>query len=70
MNEASHAIARLSTALDDLLAGKIDATKAASAAAIVSAQAKRIDAEVAMARHGGLLDVVKAEWTARLKQTT
>lgn len=68
MNAITHTTNRLSKVLDDLMAGKTDASTASAAASVVKAQAKLIDSEIAMARHGKMLDIVKPEWEKRLAQ--
>ena len=68
MNTVTQTTNKLTGVLDNLIAGKVDAATASAAASIVKAQAKLIDSEIAMARHGKLLDVVQAEWKSRLGQ--
>lgn len=66
MNAITVSTNKLTSMLDELRAGKIDSATAQAAASLVKAQAKLIDTEIAMARHGKLLDVVREEWRTRL----
>lgn len=68
MNAITQTTNKLAGVLDNLIAGQVDASTASAAASIVKAQAKLIDSEIAMARHGKMIDVVAPEWRARLSQ--
>lgn len=70
MNSFAKTVSKLDAVLDNLIAGKIDATTASAAASIVRAQAAQTNNEINMARHGKMLNQVQAEWQARLASKT
>lgn len=66
MNVIETTNAKSQSAIDLLLAGKIDAATAHAVAANVKAIYKGFDAEVAMAKNGQMLNEMRPQWRTRL----